>query len=249
MKKVISYFIMCISCFALLSGCASYPNLTDEEMDLVAEYAAGLLLQHSEKADNRLMKVEDALLVLESEKQEEAEKPTVEKEEEPEKPQEETPDKPEEPDTPVTDNTQQEVVSGPMNEVLGLSNFTLASNGYEIKDSYPDGAGAFFALDATDGNKLLVMKYTLSNNGTESAAVDMLSSSSKFRVSLDGNGYKHAMSTMLLDDLSTYVGNIASGATVELVLISEWKEEELSNMSNLTLYISNGELSGKYPVE
>lgn len=249
MKKVISYFIMCIFCFALLSGCASYPNLTDEEMDLVAEYAAGLLLQHSEKADNRLMKVEDALLVLESEKQEEAEKPAVEKEEEPEKPQEETPDKPEEPDTPVTDNTQQEVVSGPMNEVLGLSNFTLVSNGYEIKDSYPDGSGAFFALDATDGNKLLVMKYTLSNNGTESTAVDMLSSSSKFRVSLNGNGYKHAMSTMLLDDLSTYVGNIASGATVELVLISEWKEEELSNMSNLTLYISNGELSGKYPVE
>lgn len=250
MKKVISYFIMCIACFALLCGCASYPNLTDEEMDLVAEYAAGLLLQHSEKADNRLMKVEDALLALENEKQEEAEKPTEEKEEEPEIPQEELPDKPDEQETPVTDNTEQEVVvSGPMNEVLGLSNFTIVSNGYEIKDSYPDGSGAFFALDATDGNKLLVMKYTLSNNGTDSAAVDMLSSSSKFRVSLDGNGYKHAMSTMLLDDLSTYVGNIASGASVELVLISEWKEEELNNMSNLTLYISNGELSGKYPVE
>ena len=70
-----------------------------------------------------------------------------------------------------------------------------------------------------------------------------------FKVSLDGNGYQYALSTMLLDDISTYVGELAAGTSVELVLISEWKEEKISNITNPTVYIKNGELSGKYTVQ
>lgn len=248
MKKVISYLMICICCFSLC-GCVSYPNLSEADMDLVAEYAAGLLLQYSATSENRLVDVEDALVAVENEKTEEIEEEPVEDfipDEIPEDNQnEEVEDEP-----PVTDKSEETVVpSQPMNQVLGLSDLTIQSNGYEVKDSYPDGDSSFFALDASEGCKLVVMKYTLINNGANSVEVNMLENSATYKVALDGSGYKFALSTMLLDDLSTYVGTVASGSTVELVLISEWKEEEINNITNLTLCIQGGELSGTYQVQ
>lgn len=252
MKKLISYFTICICCLGLMCGCASYPDLSDEEMDLVAEYAAGLLLKYSSKADYRLMNVDEALLAWNNEVQKETQEDKEEKEEEqeePEIPSEETPDKENEQGTSVTDNTQQETVSRPINEVLGLETLSIVSNGYEIEESYQDGSEAFVSLDATEGYKLVILKYTLVNNGTESVNVNMLENSSTFRVSLDGSGYKVVKPTMLLNDFASYKGTIAPGTSVELVLLSEWKEEEINNMSNLTLYVKNDDLSGKYSVE
>ena len=245
MKKSISYLLICICCF-MLCGCTSYPNMSEADLDLVAEYAAGLLLQNSAAAQNRLMDVEDAILVLETEEpeKEDAKAPV----DEPEQPVEEPEKAPEEQMPPVIDNTTEEITY-PVNDVMGVDLLTVQFNGYEIKDSYPDGSGAFFALDAGEGNKLLVAKITLTNNTDSSVDINMLDKNVSFKLSLDGSGYKFALSTMLLDDLSTYVGTLNAGNAVELVLISEWKEAELNNISNPTLYIKNGELSGTYPIQ
>lgn len=238
MKKVISYLMICICCF-MLCGCTKYPDMKQEDYDLVAEYAAGLLLKHSETADNRLMSIDEAndILILEEIVEEEIEET-----------EEEVVVETEETDTPVIDKSEQEeVVSAPMGETMGMDMLSIQLGGYEIKTSYPDESGTFFALDASEGNKLLVAKVILINNSDSSVDINMLEQNISYKVSLDGNGYKFALSTMLLDDLSTYVGTIDSGNSVELVLISEWDEELLNNISNPTLYIKNGELTGKYP--
>ena len=247
MKKVISYLMIGICCF-MLCGCTKYPNMKQEDYDLVAEYAAGLLLKYSETSDNRLMSIDEANDILTFEEaiedvveKEEEEEPVVDAEETIEESVEET-------DTPVIDKSEQdEVVSAPIEETMGMDMLSIQLNGYEIKDSYPDESGAFFALDAGEGNKLLVAKVILINTSDSSVDINMLEQNISYKISLDGNGYKFALSTMLLDDLSTYVGTIGSGNSVELVLISEWDEELLNNISNPTLYIKNGELTGKYP--
>lgn len=246
MKKVISYLMIGICCF-MLCGCTKYPNMKQEDYDLVAEYAAGLLLKYSETADNRLMNIDEATDMLifeeaiEEEQEEQEEESVVETEEVIEESVEET-------DTPVIDKSEQEeVVSVPIGEAMGMDMLSIQLNGYEIKDSYPDEGGAFFALDAGEGNKLLVVKVILINTSDSSVDINMLEQNISYKVSLDGSGYKFALSTMLLDDLSTYVGTIGSGNSVELVLISEWNEELLNNISNPTLCIKNGELTGKYP--
>lgn len=243
MKKFISYLMICICCLGLC-GCTAYPELSEEDMDLVAEYAAGLLLQHSAKAEKRLVDLEEAVLEEEVLSQDE------ELIEEPEEEVVEEPVEEEKPEADTSEMTEQEVIpSGPINQVLGLDNITVQSNGYEVKESYSDGENGFFALDASTGCKLVIMKYTLLNQSGNSVDIDMLDSSATYKVALDGSGYKYALSTMLLDDLSTYVGTISSNESVELVLISEWKEEEVNNITNLTLYIQNGDMTGKYPVE
>lgn len=245
MKKVIAYLLICICCLGLC-GCTSFPSYSSEDMDLVAEYAAGLLLQHSATSDNRLVDVEDSFLVIEEIEEEKNDEPVEDIPEE--KPVEEPEVIPEE--TPVIDNTEPtEETLYPINDLMGVGLLSVQANGYEIKDSYPDGSGAFFALDAGEGCKLVVMKYTLINNTDSNVDINMLESNVSYKVALDGNGYKYALSTMLLDDLSTYVGTLQSGNSVELVLISEWKEEEINNITNLTLYIKNGDMSGKYSVQ
>ena len=195
------------------------------------------------------MDVEKAMLVLEEEKQAEAETdPEDEKEEPVVEP--EIKEEPIQPDTPVVDNTElQDETTYPINDVMGMELLSVQFGGYEVKDSYPDGSGAFFALDATEGNKLLVTKIILVNNTDNSVDINMLENDVSFKMSLDGSGYKFALSTMLLDDLSTYAGSLSAGSTVELVLISEWSEDALNNISAPTLYIKNGELSGTYPIQ
>jgi len=245
MKKVVSYLIIGICCF-VLCGCTKYPNMKQEDYDLVAEYAAGLLLKYSEKADNRLVEIEEAYLELETKEEiqeEVSEEPAIE--------EEESQEVPIEPETPIKDNTEQneEVSLVPIEEVMGMDNLSVLINGYEIKSSYPDASGTFFAMDASEGNKLLVAKITLINNTESGIDVNMLEQNISYKVSLDGNGYKFALSTMLLDDLSTYVGTIGAGSSVELVLISEWNEELINNISNPVLYIKNGELTGRYPLQ
>lgn len=246
MKKLLTYFIICISS-VVLCGCTEYPGITDSDEELVAEYVAGLLLEHSKTKNSRLMDVEEAMLVLEKEKQEMAETAPEEVIKEETKVE---PEEPVEPDTPVIDNTEvTEETIYPINDVMGMELLTVQLNGYEIKDSYPDGSGAFFALDATEGNKLLVTKLTLTNNTDNSVEINMLDKDVSFKMSLDGSGYKFALSTMLLDDLSTYSGSLSAGSSIELVLISEWNEDALVNITNPTLYIKNTELSGIYSIQ
>lgn len=242
MKKIISYLLIGICCLGL-SGCGSFPEMTASDQKLIAEYAAGMLLQYSEKSNNRLTKVDEATVL--EELLEEPEQP-VEEELPVETPQEEVVD-----NTPITDNTdtQVEEYSAPINDAMGVPVLSVQSGGYEIKDYYPDGSGAFFSLDAVEGCKLLVLKYTLTNNTDSAVDINMLDNNISYKVSLDGGEYKYALATMLLDDLSTYVGTLNAGESVELVLISEWKEETLNNITNLTLQIKNGDLSGVYPVE
>ncbi len=243
MKKIISYLLIGICCVGL-TGCGSFPEMTASDQKLIAEYAAGILLQHSEKADNRLTKVDETTVLEEVEPEQPEEKPSVEEL------QEENDNN----DIPVIDktqeNTQEEnVVSLPLNQTIGLDNLMIQSNGYEICDAYSEGGSGYFTLDASDGCKLVVLKYTLTNQTQETVEINMLNTSAKYKVALDGNGYKYALSTMLLDDMSTYVGSVQAGEMVDVVLISEWTESEVNNMSNLTLYIENGAMIGTYPVE
>lgn len=243
MKKIISYLLISICCVGL-TGCGSFPEMTASEQKLIAEYAAGILLQHSEKADNRLTEVDETAVLEEVEPEETKEEPPVEE------PKEEMDNN----DIPVIDNTrndmpQENVVSLPLNQIIELDNVSIQSNGYEICDTYSEGGGGYFTLDASEECKLVVLKYTLANQTQETVEINMINTAAKYKVALDGSGYKYALSTMLLDDMSTYVGTIQAGESVDVVLISEWKEAEVSNITNLTLYIENGAMVGTYPVE
>ena len=93
-----------------------------------------------------------------------------------------------------------------------------------MTQSYPSGTegdAVFFAMDATEGTQLLVLKFTAANGSAADHTLDMIGSGAKFKVSVNGASGENALSTMLLNDMQTYKDVIPAGASTELVSIVE----------------------------
>ena len=201
---------------ALLSGCgAQMPELTQEETDLISEYAVNVLLKYDKYHSSRLV---DTTAY------------DVADEEMPEETTEEIPeDEPENPvdGTEVVDVSQDVEPSAPpstIEEYYGIEGITFQYLGYELTQSYPSSTSDeewFFAMDATDGSQLLVLRFMATNVTSVDQTLNMLGCGAKFRVSVNGGAGQSVLTTMLLDDMQTYNDVLPAGAGVELVSIVE----------------------------
>lgn len=216
MKRVCT-FLCGIAAAAFVSGCgAKMPELTQEETNLISEYAVGILLKYDKDHTNRLVNTEGYEEALAKE-QEEMAKAEAEKEESGEEAEE----------TQVVDVSEdEEEASTPstIEEYYGIPDITFQYNGYELDQNYPPSTGEndmFFAMDATTGMQLLVLKFTAYNTSGADQTLDMLSHGARFRVSLNGEPSKGALATMLLNDMQTFKDVIPAGSSTELVSIVE----------------------------
>ncbi len=250
MKKIVVYLMILISS-VYLCGCASYPDLSAEDMAVVTEYAAGLLLDYSGNFEGRLMDLEAAqeeLTQMETvpEKEEITEPENTETDEEQDT---QSPTDEEKEETTIIDNTEPEALPAPpINEVLGIENVSVQINGYVTTQAYPSSAEVVSGVEAKSGNSLIVTKLTLTNIGSEDITIDMFDKDVSYKVTLNGKKYQSVVSTLLVDDLSTYIGNVSAGASVELVLITEWNADDITNASNMMLNIEQGANKGYYPI-
>ena len=235
MKKI--SILLCgigLSCF--LTGCGNtMPELTEEENDLITEYAVSLLLQYDKNSTSRLIDLaayeeERGIIEENAEAVKEAESLDAESEEERSSL---------EVDTEVVDLTE-EAKASTIEEFYGIDGFSFQYMGYDFKTEYPDmaenEADAFFAMEATEGMQLMIMKFHVINQyGTE---LNMLNYDTKLRVSINGESSKSALSTMLLNDLQTYKGIPEADGSTELVVIVEVPNG--TNVDTLSLTLRNG---------
>ena len=68
----------------------------------------------------------------------------------------------------------------------------------------------------------------------------MLSSGVKFKISVNGEKERSALSTLLLDDLASYKDIVPANIGVQVVLVREVSLEEASNIDSISLYLQNG---------
>lgn len=211
-------FLCGIAAAMLMTGCSStMPDLTQEETNLISEYAVGILLKYDKHHSSRLVDTTGYEAV-------EDETPEAIPEEQPEDiaEQEEVPVN----DTEVIDVSQDEETAVPatIEEYYGIQDFTFQYTGYELAQNYPPDTSDnayFFAMDATDGMQLLVLKFVAANNSNSDQTLDMLEHGARFRVSVNGESSKGALATMLLNDMQTYNDVVPAGSGVELVSIVE----------------------------
>lgn len=201
---------------ALLSGCGDeMPDLTQEETELITEYAVGVLLKYDKYYSSRLVDTTTYDDVTEEIPEETAE---VISEEEPESPVN---------DTEVIDVSQDVEPSAPpstIEEYYGIEGITFQYLGYDLTQSYPSnasGEGLYFAMDATDGSQLLVLRFMATNGSSADQTLNMLGYGARFRVSVNGGAGQSVLTTMLLDDMQTYNDVVPAGGSVELVSIVE----------------------------
>lgn len=251
MKKKVCLLLGLIMIMCALTACGDeIPDLTEEQTEIITEYAAGLLLKYDSSSPSRLLASEDAYV-----------KPALPEMDIPVADDEEEigltiPD--EEPavsfdDVTVTDiDGQTSVPQG-----SGWKSFTGSdgldityAGSYEIVDSYPgDNSNSYFTMDASKGNKLLVIHFTMTNVFSEDKTVNMNDYNLRYRVSINGEKNKQVLTTLLDNDILSYKGTIAAGESIELVAVAEAPESEFANINSMVMVIKGPEFSTQLPLE
>lgn len=202
----------------LMTGCGAMPDLTQEETELISEYAVGVLLKYDKSHGSRLVDTSAYDMAEEIPAPEEVPEETIAEE-----PQEDLPETTQTVDVSQDEEETEPTVSS-IEEYYGIPNVAIQYTGYELADAYPSTGNEenlFFSMDATPGTQLLVLKFLANNTGNEDQLMDMLSYGARFRVSVNGESSKGALATMLLNDMQTFDEVIPAGSTIELVSIVE----------------------------
>jgi len=223
----------------LLTGCGTkYPDLTAEEEKMVGEYAAKLLLKYDANNRSRLIAreaLEEETVIVETETPEEQSE---------EQPKEETTVETPQEDVSVSGTEEApaaNMIASPEEFYELPKGISIDYQGMEICSSYPPAGAAdsYFALDATEGKSLMVLKFKIENQAQSEQKVDLLTQNVLFRITANGGYTRNTLTTMLLDDMSTYVGDLDAGEAVDVVLLAEVDDDVANNISTLMLNLKN----------
>ena len=218
-----------------LSGCGNtIPALSEEQEALVVEYASTAVLKHDANYQGKLVD----LSTLKNEEETPEEETTQEPVEEADIPKE--PEQMQESQQDVFNAEQEEAqVQANAEQVLGLHDVSLTCSGYEVDEFYPkNGNEIYFVMNATPGNNLLVMRFTLRNLLNEEQEIQIRPGAVRVKIDLNG-GEKNALTTMLLNDLATYQGTLGPNEETELVVVGEYPVEDLQVIDSLSVKLKN----------
>ena len=241
-NKRIKSFIAILAGTLLVSlcGCANaIPSLSEEQEALVVEYASTAVLKHDANYHGKLVKL-SSLTDEEDIASENDEEGMESQPSEGTDSQQTASADTQENDDGVTSDIPAEMMSETSAEqILGLQNASLSYSGYEVDDFYPqNGDEIYFIMNATTGNKLVVVKFTLKNNTSEEQNIAIQPGTVRIKITLNGEE-KNALTTILLNDLATYQGTLEPDGETELVVIGEYSEEDLQTVDSLSVKIKN----------
>lgn len=245
--KIIGIMVI-ITC--IMTGCVdNMPDMTQEQTDLIAEYAADLLLKYSPNYNYKIADeeaVEEALAQESTEESTEENTEEISSQSEDEKTTETSNEEMSEitqEDSSSAEDTEHESVKPEEADIAGLlamDEFEISYTSFEVADSYPKN-GSGFAIKAPQGKKLLIIHFDVKNASSESKTCDIFEKEALIRVNVNEEGYRETMSTLLVNDFSTYMEELAEDETkdvVAVIAINEASEEEISSM---TLQITCGD--------
>lgn len=222
-------------CGVMLSTarCGTKPyDLSSEEQEKVAAYAAHVVTRYNDRQDEGLIKIQQEDLSKED---------TTESKEQ----QTDTKDKQETSADPAKNTTAD--AEKPKTETVSLRQALKLEDGldasfenYDVTDSYVESD--YFAMNATAGKTFLAVHINLKATGGD-IECDMLKKNLKYRVVINGDKTVAAQTSILLNDLGTYQGTIAGGSTQECVLLFETEKQNVENITSLQLKVSDGSTS------
>ena len=213
-----------------LTGCGNaIPEMTMEQQELVVEFAASELLKYDVNYQSKLTAPEPEQQP-EEEQGEQPKEPLIEEETLPEEIIADT-------DVTIVDNTGTvEAQNISIADFLDLTGVEISYAGYETVDTYPEGEAkeAYFFMSATEGNKLLVLRFSALNVSGEELSIDLTKSQTRYKIILNGTE-KNALTTMLLNDMAYYQGTLAANESIELVLLCEIQDDQTEFIDTLQL--------------
>ena len=225
--KVLTGSIVLLMCFGTV-GCGKQYSLKEEHNDLLAEYAANVILQNNPGYEDKLVELTEEGVTtqeVETSTTEIASESTTQNIE------------------IASFDTQEQATTEQPNYVTDLSNLysaqklTVLYKGYKVVSQYSDNNQSSSAVEAQKGNKLLICRFKVKNNATAKNYVDLLDSTFSYQLHI-GDGSIEPMLTLLEDDLALYQGTFSKGESKELSLLFEVPNDVLDNIDYL-LDVSN----------
>ena len=239
-RKQLLASMLCILAIGV-SGCGNaIPELTESQEQAITDYAVDLVLKYDVNYQSRLVELSEEDLV-----EEEAVIVTPSP-----APQESTGMDPVE---KVPEVSVGEVVVSNLSaeEVLGWTDICkLSYKDFSITDSFETDSAeqGYVSVEAAEGNKLLVVSFSLENVSSTEQHINMLVNDVDFSLKVGGKAAKRCQLTLLENDLSTYFGDIPASGSVDVVLIVEMAEDLLGDVASLVLNVENEEKIATIPL-
>lgn len=225
-KGKICVILLVASC--MLTGCIDHmPELTQEESELIAEYAGDVLLKYSPNYHYRIIDLneiteEEQIPEIETEPESEEMSEEISEEEMKEQTRQET-QAVEETENNTLDTAFDDIVETDFAELIGLEGFSVFYEDYEIVDAYPVNQAAF-QVAASKGKKLLVVHFMITNEMGENAECDLFSCNPVMMINADGQSAK-IMNTLLSNDITSFIGEMEKGSSKDVVALFDIEEE------------------------
>lgn len=236
MKKGKIIGVLAISA-CMLTGCIdSMPDMTEEQSELVAEYAADMLLKYSPNYHYRIAD-EEEVASAEAEMETSQEEETTQEESQPSQDLSQTGS-----GETVSVGAETSMEDGSEYDLatfFGMEQFSIRYASCEITDAYPKAeSGAGFSVTAPQGYNLLVLHFDVENLGEEAAQCDLFDQISKVTVNVNDAGYVQALSTLLTNDLTTYMEDIPAGEVADAVVAVPVEQTDLDEIQTAVMRIT-----------
>ena len=239
-KNIVCGALLCTMMLSMTACGNEIPDLTEEESQRVGEYAAVTLLKYDANNRSRLVDPEMVIAKLEKEAAREAAKAAQEEVKAEETGNTGT--------TEVTMPTAQEDITASMEDFFGLpEGISITYEDYMVTDSYPEDEAEYFALDASAGKKLLVLRFCLTNGTEQEEKINLLNTNSRYIITVNDSIRANALTTMLPNDMSTYAETLEPGQDQELVLLLEVNEDVAGAVQAIALRLKNA--SNEYTIQ
>ena len=241
-KNMVCGALLCAMMLSMTACGNEIPDLTEEESQRIGEYAAVTLLKYDANNRSRLVDHEVVIAKLEKEAAKETTKASQEEGKAEETGSTGT--------TEVTMPTAQEEITASMEDFFGLpEGVSITYEDYMVADSYPeDGVeDDYFALDASMGKKLLVLRFHLTNGSEQEETIDLLNTNSRYIITVNDSIRANALTTMLPNDMSTYEETLEPGQSQGLVLLLEVNEDVADAVQTIALRLKNA--SNEYTIQ
>lgn len=229
----------------LMTGCVDHmPELTAEQSEIISEYAAGLLLKYSSNYNYKIASEEEVAAAMAA--GQEASEPETEQAAETDSGQaddgtgQETVSPETEPGSEPDANQEpvQLVADLDFAAELGIDDLIIRYQSFEICSSFPkDNSG--FSVDAAQGKKLLVIHFDMEGLPEEDVDCNLFDHDIKMRVNINGTASAAVLSTMLPNDLASYMDVVHAGDIVDVVAVAQIDDMTEEEIQTLDLWASS----------
>ncbi len=224
MKKRICFLLAIVMASGSLTACGSKITVTSEQNDLLAEYAAGVMLKYSFENEWNYNKVRQAKkgIISNTTGTTGATTPEI--------------TKPSQSQT-TTQSPQQSTKYDPMAlivEGLGITGCTVNYIDYVVADKYPEDG--VLSMPSPDGKKLVVLKFNITNTSGRDLQLNTTNNSLAMKLIVNnGSPVSENISILNNDIINISNLNLTANASKEVVAIFAVDKDTASEMNSIVL--------------